>query len=149
MKICIVCSAGGHLTEISQLREVFRKYDYFFLTAKRKDTKDLAKSEKVIFITDPGRSPLRLLKNICQSILVIRKENPDVILSTGAGIAIPTCYIAKMLGKKVVFLESVCRINNPSLSGKLAYPIADLFLVPRKSLLSKYGKKSKYWGAVI
>jgi len=149
MKICIACSAGGHLTEVLQLAGAYRKYDHFFLTARRRDTEDLAKKDRVVFLTDPGRNLLRLVKNAFQSLSVIRKERPDVILSTGAGLAIPACYFAKMMGKKVIFIDSICRIERPSLSGRLAYPIASLFLVQWKGMMAKYGKKAQYWGSVI
>jgi beta-1,4-N-acetylglucosaminyltransferase len=73
-----------------------------------------------------------------------------VIISTGAGVAVPTCFLGKFLFKsKFIFIESFCRIKEPSLSGKLIYPIADLFFVQWKNLLNFYGKKAIYRGSVV
>lgn len=146
MKLCLACSAGGHLTEIQQLTAAFKTHKTFFITFLREDSKHL---KNAYFIEDPKRNPLRLIKTIFQSYSVLKKENPDAIVTTGAGVAVPMCYLAKIMGKKVIFLESFCRVNEPSLSGKFVYPIADLFLVQWNDMLMHYGKKAKYWGAVF
>lgn len=147
VKICIACSAGGHLTEIKLLKELYEKKDHFFLTFKRNNSLSLSKKEKVYFIKDPSRNPLSLLINIIQTFRVLKKENPDFIISNGAGVAIPVCYIAKLMGKRVIFIESFCRME-PSLSGKLAHPVSDLFLVQYPKLKKDY-KKAVYAGSFI
>lgn len=108
----------------------------------------MAKKEKVFFVRDPGKNPLNLLINIFQSLLIFIKQMPDVVLSTGAGVAVPICYIAKLFGKKVIFIESFSRVNKPSLSGILVHPIADLFIVQWKSLI-KFYKKAVYGGSIF
>ncbi len=146
MKICLACSAGGHLTEILQINPAFIGHKTFFLTFLREDSREL---KNAYFVEDPKRNPLRAIKTFLQSLSIMRKENPDIIFTTGAGIAVPIAWIAKIFGKKVIFLESFCRVNQPSLSGRLIYPVADLFLVQWKEMLSKYGKKAEYWGRVF
>lgn len=149
-KLCLACSAGGHLTEMMHLSRCYSKYVHFFLTFRRHDTSELRKAEKVYFVDDPGRNPVRLLKCVFQSMSVLAKEKPDVVISTGAGVAIPACYMAKFFfGSKVVFLESFCRVEEPSFAGRLAYPIADLFLVQWPKLAKKYGRKAEYRGAIV
>ncbi|MFH0889598.1 MAG: PssD/Cps14F family polysaccharide biosynthesis glycosyltransferase [Candidatus Aenigmatarchaeota archaeon] len=149
MKIAISSSAGGHLTEILQIRGAYDKYDKFFITVKRKDTEDLANAERVYFVKDTGRSVIGLLKNIVQSFRIISSEKPDVVITTGAGAAIPSCIIAKLLGAKLVYIESYCRVKSKSISGILLYPFADVFLVQWESMTAKYGKKAQYWGGVF
>jgi len=149
MKICLVCSAGGHLTELIQLKEVYEQYDHFFITLKRQDAIDLAKKEKIYFISDPERNPIKFIANLFQSFWILIKEKPNIILSTGAGMAIPVCYIGKIFRSKIIFIESFCRIKEPSLTGKIIYPIADLFLVQWREQLKKYGNKAIYSGSVF
>jgi beta-1,4-N-acetylglucosaminyltransferase len=146
MKLCVACSAGGHMAEASYVLDALKSHDIFYITFLREDTKSLQKAH---FVRDPKRNPLALIQNIIQTARILAKEKPDAIFTTGAGVAVPACYIAKIMGKKVIYLESFCRIDQPSLSGKLLYPIADLFLVQWKQMLSKYGGKAKYWGAVF
>ena len=96
------------------------------------------------------KGKILLIKTILKAFKILTKEKPDVIVSTGGGeIAVPFCYIGKILGAKIIFIETLSRITTPSGGGRLVYPIADLFLVQWESLLKKYGTKAKYWGNVI
>jgi len=150
VKLCLACSAGGHLTEMMHLERCYSKHEHFFLTFRRQDTSDLRKSERVRFVTDPGRNPLKLLACMRETFAALSEERPDVIISTGAGVALPACYMAKLLfGSKVVFLESFCRVEEPSFAGRLAYPITDKFLVQWPKLVAKYGPKAEYKGAIV
>lgn len=134
------------MMEASLLMDALKSHDIFYITFLREDTKSL---KNAYFVRDPKRNPLALIKNIIQTSKILAKEKPDALISTGAGVAVPACYIAKIMGKKVIFLESFCRVSTPSLSGRLVYPVADVFLVQWKEMLSKYGSKAKYWGAVF
>jgi beta-1,4-N-acetylglucosaminyltransferase len=148
-KLCLVCSAGGHLVEMERLKPCYQGFERFFITFKRIDTTGLADGEKVYFITDPAHNPVNLVMSFFQSLSVLLKERPDVLISTGGGIAVPASYIAKLLGVMVVYVESFCRIEEPSLSGKFLYPVADLFLVQWPEMVKRYGTRAKYWGAVV
>ena len=148
MKLCIACSTGGHLLQLLQLKQIYSKYNHFFLTFKRPMSKSLAKQEKAFFVKDPGKNPINLLINIFQSLSIFLQQQPDVIISTGAGVAVPICYIAKFFGKRVVFIESFSRVQQPSLSGTFVYPIADLFIVQWRQLL-KFYKRAKYGGSIF
>lgn len=149
-KLCLACSAGGHLTEIKKIEKCYSNYPHFFLTFKRIDTEDLADTERAYFIQDPANNPIKLLKNLVQSIGILRRERPDIIITTGAGVAIPACYLGKLFfGTKVIYLESFARIREPSLTGRALYPVSDVFLVQWPELLEYYGDKAKFWGAII
>jgi beta-1,4-N-acetylglucosaminyltransferase len=149
MKICVACSAGGHLTEVMQLKEAFERYDHFFVTYDNPDSKELSKKRKVYLVTDPMRNMVKLVKNFFQVVGILLKEKPDVVITTGAGIAIPLCYVAKAMGKRIVYIESFCRVDKKSVTGRILYPIADVFLIQWKELLGKYGDKAKYIGGVF
>jgi beta-1,4-N-acetylglucosaminyltransferase len=91
----------------------------------------------------------RLLKMLPRMISILRREHPDVIFSTGAEAAVPFIYIGKILGARIVFVESFTRIFKPSVTGRLVYPICDLFIVQHPELLSYYGKKARYEGSIL
>lgn len=148
MKVCIACSAGGHLTEALQLKEAWKGISHYFVTDRRENAIGLSKGERVLFVEVPRRNPLKLLKNAFQSLRVFLAERPDVVVSTGADVAIPTCLIAKAFGSKIVFIESFCRISEPSFSGRIMYYFADLFLVQWKENL-KFFPNAKYYGSVF
>lgn len=145
MKIAIACSAGGHLVHVLQIKKALSRYNYFFITYKQEDT--IALKEKKYFVIDPKKNPLGLIKNFFQSAKIIFKEKPDVVFSTGGGCAFFSCFFGKLFGSKIIYLDVYDRINELTLTGKLVYPLADLFLVQWPSTAKKF-RKAKYWGAV-
>lgn len=145
LKLCLISSKGGHLTQLLQFMNVVQDFDYFFLTFKRPDTKEL---DPAYYVPKPTNL-WKWIKGLFLTLNYFLREKPDVIITTGAGVVVPFCWIGKLLGAKFVFIESFTRIKEPSKGGRLAYPIADLFLVQWKELLEKYGKKAQYRGQVV
>jgi len=134
--------------EAMELLPAIKEHKRFFVTFEREQSKELLKKEKAYFVIDPKRNPKKLLQNFSQSLKILKKENPDVVLSTGASAAVPMCYAAKMLGKKLIFVETLAAVDKPSVSGRVVYPISDIFVVQWKSLM-KYYKKAVYGGSLI
>jgi len=148
MKICLAASAGGHLAELLQLETAWKNKERFFLSDKRTNGLELAKKEKTYFVTCPRRNPIKTAVNFFQSLAIFLKEKPDLVISTGADTAVPFCLIAKFFGKKLVFIESFCRIKKPSLSGKIMYNKADLFLVQWRENL-EFFPEAEFAGGVF
>ena len=145
MKICLIASAGGHLTQIRNLENFYKKYDYFFVTFFSKPIEQLTTLEKFYFIKDPTRKFLSFLINVFQSLKIFLNESPDIIISTGAGVAIAMCWWGRIFGKKVIFIEDWCVVESPSFSGRLVYPVANLFIINWVQL-QKYYPKAKFGG---
>jgi UDP-N-acetylglucosamine:LPS N-acetylglucosamine transferase len=103
----------------------------------------LSKREKVYFTVVPARNLAKLALNFMQSFSIFLKENPDLVISTGADVAIATCLIAKAFGKKIIYIESFAAVFKPSESGKIMHKKADLFFYQWKQL-AKFYPKGKY-----
>lgn len=146
MKICLACSGGGHLREIMQLKSIYIQYDPIFVTVREKQSEEL--THKTYFIEDINRKALSFLINFVKSLKILLKEEPDVIITTGAGTALPLCYLAKLFRKKIIFIESFSRVTTKSLFGKFVAPISDLIIVQWKPLLNQY-KKAVYGGPIF
>jgi beta-1,4-N-acetylglucosaminyltransferase len=150
LKICLACSQGGHFVQMMQLLEAFEGHESFFVSYNSEATKYLKNVYLLKYEKDYIKDKLNLIRTIIKAIYILLKEKPDLVISTGGGeIAVPFCYIGKILGANVIFIETLARVTTCSGGGKLVYPIADLFLVQWKSLLNKYGKKTKYWGQIF
>ena len=150
MKICLVCSHGGHLTQMLQLMDAFEGYETFFVTYNSEATKNLKNTYLIKHYGEKNIHLFLMMINMTlKAVSILTKEKPDVIVSNGGEIAIPFCYIGKLLGIKIIFIESLSRVTSKSGTGKIIFPIADLFLVQWESLSGKYGKKAKYWGKVM
>lgn len=151
MKICLVSSLGGHLQQLRALRPVLEEgHDYFFITFR---SQEIAKGEKTYFVENPDLRNPRLgivaaIVNFFQVLRILLRERPRVVISTGASVAIPVCYLAKLFGAKIIFIESMSRVSEPSLTGRIIYPIADLFLVQWESLMRHY-RKAAYGGWLL
>jgi beta-1,4-N-acetylglucosaminyltransferase len=146
MKICLICSHGGHLTEMLQLMEAFEGHKVFFITYDSPRTRVL---EHKYLIKNIGTNPLVMAQAFLSTFMILFREKPKLIVSTGSEIAIPAFYLAKLLRIKTIFIESWTRFIEPSGTGKMVYPVADVFLVQWERLLDKYGRKAKYEGAII
>lgn len=126
----MVCSSGGHLLLLHLLETFWRKHDRFWVTFKKEDAISLLEKEKVYWSYFPtNRNIVNLVRNFFVAVRVLFKEKPDIIVSTGAGVAIPFFYLGKLLGKKLVFIEAYERIENPSLTGRIVYRITDAFIL--------------------
>ena len=71
---------------------------------------------------------------------VLRKEKPDVIISSGAAVAVPFFYLGKLMGKKLIYIEVFDRIDKPTVTGKMVYPITDRFIVQWEEMKKVYPK---------
>ena len=148
-KLCLACSIGGHLSEMVELKPFYRQFEHFFVTERSNVTENLAKTETVLFLKLINRKmfvfPFIFIYNSFLSLRYLLKNKPDIIISTGALCAVPVCYLGKLMGKKVIFIESYAKVKTPTLSGRLVSKIADLFIVHWEDLL-KFYPKAKFGG---
>ena len=149
MKICLVCSHGGHYTETLQILDAFKGHEIFFVTYHSAREDEVRQHGPAYFTDNIGTDVWRMLKSFLWAFGILRRERPDVIISLGAEIALSFFYIGKLRNIRTIFIESWCRVENLSLTGKLVYPIADQFWVQWPQLLKVCGPKAQYMGAVI
>lgn len=141
MKVCLVGSSGGHLTHLYMLKPFWEKQERFWVTFKKQDAESLLATEKVYPCYFPtNRNIKNLIRNTFVAISVLRKERPDIIISSGAAVAVPFFYIGKLLGAKVIYIEVFDRIDKPTVTGKLVYPICDRFIVQWEEQKKVYPK---------
>ena len=145
-KIGLICSAGGHFTEMLQLQEAFKGHRLFVITYREKATLN----QKNTYYLKTWRSPTGFIVGLIKIFIIFLKEKPDILFSTGSEIAVPPFYLGKFLFRtKLIYLECSAQVYQPSLTGRCVYPITDLFLVQWEFLLKKYGPKAKYVGGLI
>ena len=131
-KLCFAASSGGHFEQILMLKPLMDKYDSFLITEKT-----LYKSEvegvKIYYLYQVNRKertfPVKMIANTFKSINIFIKERPDVIITTGVLAIVPMCLLAKLFGKKLIFIESFAKVTSPTRTGKLLYKYTDQFYV--------------------
>lgn len=150
-RVLFVSSTGGHLNELLQLKKTMKKYDSYIITERTKSTIGLKKiyGKKIKFFKYGTKSHLSYLYifpwNCLKGLFYFIKIRPSLVVTTGAHTGVIMCYIAKLFRKKVVYIETFANIHTKTVSGKLVYPIADLFVVQWESMLELY-PKAVYWG---
>lgn len=149
LKLCLVSSRGGHLYQLYQLKGWWKQYKRFWITGRGKDVSYLLKKEKIYYGFFPeSRNILNAVKNFFFGFRIIYREKPNLIVSCGAGIAPPIFLAAKLLGKRLLFIDSASFVRYPSLSAKIISFIADKTLVQHKHITKKL-YKAEYWGSVL
>jgi UDP-N-acetylglucosamine:LPS N-acetylglucosamine transferase len=123
--LMIVCSSGGHLLQMLALREAWSSFERVWVTFDKSDTRSLLVGERVVHAHGPtNRNIPNLLRNLRLARRVLRDERPAAILTTGAGVAVPFAWLARLHGIPTVYVESLTRIEGLSLSGRLIAPVA-------------------------
>lgn len=141
MKLCLVSSPGGHLTKMIKLQPWWKQYDRFWVTHLRSGQLYSIQNERVIAGCFPeNRNLMNFIRNLLLAVKVIIQEKPDVIVSMGAGIAVPFFLIGKIFRCRLIFIETLLFAPKPTLSGRLLYPLVDTFIVQHRDLQVIYPK---------
>ncbi|GHU42676.1 UDP-N-acetylglucosamine--LPS N-acetylglucosamine transferase [Clostridia bacterium] len=142
-KICFAASSGGHYEELMTLKPLMEKYPCFILTEKTSYI-DKASGRNTFFVLQINRRevlfPVKFTGVALKSLYLFIKERPDVVISTGVLATIPICLIAKLFRKKLIYIESIAKVTDATLSGKLLYRYADQFYVQWESMISIFPK---------
>ena len=149
-KICFAASSGGHYEQLMMLKPLMEKYDSFILTEKTQYEAKVA-GEKTYYLKQVNRKEktfmLRMLQNVFLTFGIFLKEKPNVVICTGVLAMIPMCLLVKLLGGKLIYLESFAKVTSPTETGKLLYRFADQFYVQWEPMKKVY-PKAIYLGGI-
>ncbi len=147
--IVLVCSSGGHLLQLLALREAWEGFTRVWVSFDKSDVRSLLRDERVVFAHGPtNRSIANLLRNIPLAWRVLRRARPKVLLTTGAGVAVPFAWTARLLGTSVIYVESLTRIDRPSLSCRMIAPAAQRVYAQWPELAATL-PRARYVGSVF
>ena len=147
--VLLVCSTGGHLLQLHALRAAWEGTNRAWVTFDKSDARSLLAEEQVFFAFGPtNRNVGNLLRNLKLAVRILRRLRPHVIVTTGAGVAVPFAWIGRLLGAKIVYVESLSRIEAPSLSCRLIAPLAARVYAQWPELAEAYGR-ARYVGSVF
>lgn len=130
MKVLMVSSSGGHLTHLMRLRPWWQDQDRLWVTFRTEDAVSKLAGEEVVWAHHPTTRNLpNLARNSSLAWRTMRRFHPDVVVSTGAGVAVPFFWFHRPFHSSTVYLEVFDRIDSRTLTGRLCRPFTDLFLV--------------------
>ncbi len=149
LKICVAASAGGHMSQLLKLAESWEGRQTFYMTTLSSIWSVQEKQARVYVVGECNREHLvRVIVVLFKCMRVILRERPDVVISTGAAVGCIVCFLGKLLGAKIVWIDSITNVDQISLSGRMVRHIADLFLVQWPELVEKY-KNVEYVGEIV
>jgi len=149
LKICLAASAGGHISQLLKLAACWNGYETFCVTTTEVVRNKLNKLGAVYVVGECNRQhPMRVIAVLLRCVRIVFREKPDVVISTGAAAGCMLCFLSKMIGAKVVWIDSITNVERISLSGRMVRYIADLFLVQWPELAGR-NKKVEFVGTVV
>jgi hypothetical protein len=130
MRILLVSSSGGHLLQLHKLEDWWSKHERLWVTFDTPDAVSMLEGDEAVWAFRPTtRNVPNLARNTRLAWRVLREFRPDVVVSTGAGVALPFFVLARLWRIRTVYVEVYDRIDLPTLTGRLCYPFSNLFLL--------------------
>jgi beta-1,4-N-acetylglucosaminyltransferase len=146
--VLLVCSPGGHLLQLRALAPAYEDFARSWVTLPGADVTHLLAGEDVVLAHGPtNRSLAKLVRNLWVAWREVRRRRPDVILSTGAALAVPFFIAGKLHGRRCVYVESLTRTHSLSLTGRIVLHLADEFFVQWPG--ATRAKKAKFCGSIL
>lgn len=146
IKLCLVSCSGGHYEQLKQLAPLLEKYSGFWVTEKTDFKSD---ADYYLPVTGSNEKTV-LFKLIWMQLLAVKIwicEKPDFVITTGTLISVPFAILARLTGKKNIYIETYARVKDGSRAGKMAYKFADLFIYQWEDLMKIY-PQGKFGGSI-
>lgn len=147
--LCLAASGGGHVRQLLDLEPLWREFDYFFVTEDTAMGRSIADKHRTEFVPHfaIGQArlghPFRMLReaarSMWRSLKIISRNRPDFVITTGAGSQLFVALWARLLGARIILIDSFARFDRPSAFARLAGPLAHLRLAQSK-------ESARHWG---
>lgn len=149
LKVCLAASAGGHLVQLLRLSSSWQQREVFFVSTIDAVHKQLSSLGRTYIVGDCNREhPVEMLRVLWRCYAVIRRERPDVVISTGAAPGLLACFWGKIFGARIIWVDSIANTQRLSLSGRLIRPLCDLCFTQWKHLRDQT-RNIDYCGSII
>lgn len=145
----VVCSSGGHLFDAVTLATAWRGRTRAWVSFDKPDVRSLLADERLYVAYGPtNRNLANLLRNLRLAFRVVRETRPRVLVTTGAGVAVPFAWAARLVGARVVYVECAGRVDRPSLSARMIAPVATKIYAQWPELAAKW-RRARYAGNTL
>jgi len=147
--VLLVCTPGGHLMQLASLKSAWAGYSTAWVSEDTSDVRSILRGERVYYSSGrAARSIPNFFRNLRLARRLVRELEPKLMVSTGAAICVPFAWVARLSGVRVFYVESVTRIEEPSLTCRLVRPVADKVYVQWPELAARV-PGSIYVGSVF
>ncbi len=148
-RVCLAASAGGHASALIKLQQCWEGMDCFSVTTSPLVEKLFAQFGRVYVVNESNRQhPLEVLKTIARCTKIALAERPTVIITTGAAVGCIMALLSKVIGARIVWVDSIANTEHLSLSGRLVRPFADLVLTQWPEVAKRH-RSVEYVGHIL
>lgn len=134
LKIACVSSVGGHLAELLELEPALGEHDRFFVL---NDASPVLPAGRRSYRIAHAERDWRVAWNFVEIARIFARERPDLVLSLGAGPAVPAALVARLLGVPMIYIEPSSAVKAPTLTGRLMRHLTPRRFVQWPSLLPR------------
>lgn len=135
----LVGSSGGHLAQLLALQPWWSDWGRTWVTFDTADATSRLQGEHAIWAHHPTtRNIPNLVRNFVLALRVVRRQRPDIVVSTGAAVAVPFFLVAWFLRIPTIFIEVYDRIDSKTLTGRLCRPFTTVYCVQWEEQLTLY-----------
>lgn len=128
--VYFAASPGGHLDLLLVVADVLETRPTVWLTEEGQRAETLGSDGRAVHGLPPfKRTPRRVLTNVRRAAQLVLEDRPGLVISSGAGLVVPLCVLARLSGARVVFIETMARVHDPSTSGRVLSRLADTVIV--------------------
>ncbi len=146
-RVLAVSSGGGHWVQLMRLSRILEEHDVVFATVDESYGCDVEGSKLYTFVDATAWNKLKLLRQAFQILLIVLRERPEIVISTGAAPGYFALRIAKLLGAKTIWIDSIANAECMSRAGTQVGAHADLWLTQWPDLACECGPYCK--GALL
>lgn len=144
--ILLVTPSGGHLSEMRSLAAVYEhRPHHFVINTPVVQTREMKGRTSIISLS---QRDLKFFVNMWEAFQIMRREKPGVMLTTGGGFSVAFALIAKVFRIPVVYVETVAKVDVPTVTGRFMYYLADRFFYQWRQL-ERFFPKGRFIGLVL
>jgi UDP-N-acetylglucosamine:LPS N-acetylglucosamine transferase len=135
--------------QLLALRPVWEARTRLWVTHRNTDATSLLDGDAVVYAYSPTtRNLWNLARNLVLAWRVVAERRPRILITTGAGVAVPFSWIGRLYGVRIVYLESITRVDGLSMSARLVAPVADRLYVQWPELAESHSR-AEYHGNLL
>jgi UDP-N-acetylglucosamine:LPS N-acetylglucosamine transferase len=146
-RLLAIASGGGHWIELLRLRPAFEGWDVAYVSMFDNYTSAIP-GARYYTVPDASRfDKLAFPKVLAKALPIMLKERPHAIVTTGSAPMLAFLLIARMMGTKTLWIDSIAQVENISSSGKVARKLATKAVTQWPEVARSEGLDC--WGAVL
>lgn len=151
LRLLVILGGGGHTTEILRLVDLFAArgapfaYTYLVTWEDSLSVQRIRQAGPVYRVNRPSyksysglHQAFGTLRALVQTLGIMLRVRPQAVVTAGPAIAVPVAVWARLLGSKVIFIETGSRVTQLSRTGRLMRPLAHLYFVQWPELHAVY-----------